>query len=87
MTNEKKDSELSATESREMFDEITALMGGIAKAFALTESDTITAVEKGEVVMSFETDTNGNRFVLAHYNGQSARIYDGAVKSETAVSH
>lgn len=83
----RKNSESAAPESREMFDQIAALMGGISKAFGLNESDAVSAVERGEIVMSFETDTNGNRFVLAHYQGRSARIYEGAVKSETPISH
>ncbi|NKB43603.1 MAG: hypothetical protein GKS03_04920 [Alphaproteobacteria bacterium] len=77
----------SETNQREMFDEIAALMGGIAKAFDLDESQTITAVEKGTIEMKFETDANGNPFVLATYGEKSARLYAGAVKQEAGAKH
>jgi hypothetical protein len=77
----------SETKQREMFEEIGALMGGIAKAFELDESQTITAVEKGTIEMSFETDANGNPFVLATYGDKSARLYAGAIKQESDAQH
>ncbi len=73
--------------NREMFEEIAALMGGIAKAFTLDEGQAIAAVESGEIQMSFETDSNGNPFVLATYGDKSARLYSGAIKQETASNH
>lgn len=72
---------------REMFDEITALMGGIAKAFELDESAAITEVEDGRIQMEFDEDANGNRFVLATYEGKSARLYAGAIKQENTKEH
>lgn len=77
----------SETGAREMFDEIAALMGGIAKAFELDESQTITAVEQGVIEMAFETDSNGNSFVLATYGEKTARLYAGAIKQETDAKH
>jgi hypothetical protein len=73
--------------AREMFDEIAALMGGIAKAFELDESQAITALEKGVIQMAFETDSNGNPFVLATYGEKKARLYAGAIKQETDAKH
>lgn len=72
---------------REMFEEITALMGGLIKAFNLSESDAIAAIEAGSIEMSFDTDNNGNRFVLACYEGKTARLYAGAIKSENTKEH
>lgn len=72
---------------REMFDEITALMGGVAKAFDLSESDAIAAIEAGSIEMKFDSDSNGNRFVLASYEGKIARLYAGAIKSEDTKGH
>lgn len=72
---------------REMFDEINALMGGVAKAFDLAENDAIAAIEAGSIEMTFDTDNNGNRFVFASYKGKTARLYAGAIKSEDAKEH
>ena len=80
-------SDESEQNRREMFDEINALMGGIAKAFELDESQTITAVEQGAIEMAFETDANGNPFVLATYGDKSVRLYAGAIKQETDPEH
>ena len=71
----------------EMFDEIAALMGGIAKAFDLDEQQTISAVEQGVITMTFDTDANGNPFVLAKYGDKAARLYAGAIKQEASLGH
>lgn len=73
--------------TREMFDEIAALMGGVAKAFELDESQTITALEQGTIEMAFEKDANGNPYVLATYGGKTARLYAGAIKQESDANH
>lgn len=75
-------SDSPSSDPREMHAEITALVGGIAKAFKLEESAAISALENGEVEMSFEIDANGNRYALATYKETSARLYPGAVKQE-----
>ena len=77
----------SETSTREMFDEIAALMGGVAKAFELDESQTITALEQGTIEMAFEKDANGNPYVLATYDGKTARLYAGAIKQESDANH
>ncbi len=64
----------------EMHSEISALIGAIAKAFAITESQAIEALERDAVAMEFQQDSNGNRYVAATYDGQTARIYQGAIK-------
>ena len=73
-------SDAPSHDPREMFEEISALMGGIAKAFGLEESETISALERGDISMAFDVDANGNRFAQATYQEQSARLYAGAVK-------
>ena len=80
-------SDSPSPDPREMFSEISALMGSIAKAFNLDESAAISALEKGDIEMSFETDNNGNRFVLARYQDQVARLYAGAIKQESEKQH
>lgn len=72
---------------KEMFDEISALIGGIAKAFDLEEKVAISAVEQGNIQMTFDIDANGNRFVLATYDDKSARLYAGAIKQEEGKEH
>jgi hypothetical protein len=64
----------------EMQPEISALIGSIAKAFAMPESEAVEAVEQGAVTMDFSQDDNGNRFIAATYDNQTARIYQGAIK-------
>ena len=80
-------SDSSIHDSREMHVEISALIGGIAKAFDLDESETISALETGKVTMTFQSDTNGNPYALATYHQKSARLYAGAVKQEPGDGH
>ena len=67
---------------KEMYGEISALMGSIGKALNLSESDTIQAVERGEMTFEMGTDDNGHNFVAVTYQGDTARIYQGAIKRE-----
>ena len=79
-----------ATDHREMYTEIAALLGAIAQAFAITEAQAIAAAESGRLTMSFERDANGNRFVAASLaepgadpaTARRARVYHGAIKRE-----
>ncbi len=80
-------SDLSSPDPREMYAEISALIGGAAKAFGLEESNVISALERGEISMSFEVDANGNRFALATYQQKAARLYAGAVKQEPSEEY
>ena len=76
-------SDSSAQDPREMYEEISALLGGMAKAFSLDDAQVISALEQGDIAMTFESDANGNRFALASYDGQTARLYPGAIKHDT----
>lgn len=71
-------------ENREMYKEIAALVASLGKAFARPESEIIAALEKNAIGLEFGRDENGNRFVLAQLEGQTARIYQGAIKQEPA---
>jgi hypothetical protein len=75
-----------APENREMYQEIAALVAALGKAFALPESDIISALEKNAIGLEFSRDENGNRFVLATLSGKTARVYQGAIKQEPGKS-
>lgn len=67
-------------EPREMYGEISALIGSLAKSFGLSDSVAAQAVESGAIALSFGRDDSGNAFVAATYEGKTARIYKGAIK-------
>ena len=69
-----------AAETREMYPEIAGLVASLAKAFATTEAKIVTGIEQGTIALAFHRDENGNRFVAASYAGQTARVYQGAIK-------
>lgn len=66
-------------ENREMFDEINALIGAVAKALDLAEMDVIQAIEGGALGMSMIADDEGRNCVEIQYEGRTARIYQGAI--------
>lgn len=69
-------------DNREMYKEIAALVAAIGKAFVRPEAEVIAALEKNAIALAFGSDENGNRFVLATFEGRTARIYQGAIKQE-----
>jgi uncharacterized FlgJ-related protein len=69
-------------DGREMYGEIAALVGALAKSFGIEESAAAAAVESGAMALTFGRDANGNRFVAATYAGRTARVYQGAIKRE-----
>ena len=69
-------------DNREMYDQVNALVGVIAKAFDLPVDVTARALEDGSLSLAFGEDEAGNRFVEASHLGQSARIYQGAIQHE-----
>jgi hypothetical protein len=71
---------MAQPETREMYGEIATLIGSLAKALGITDAEVIAGVERGEVVMQFGRDENGNRFVAATHRGQTARVYQGAIR-------
>lgn len=69
-------------EGREMYSEIAALIGAIAKAFVMKDAEAAAALESGAMTLDFAKDANGNRYVAAIFAGQTARVYQGAIKRE-----
>ena len=69
-------------ERREMYAEIAALIGALAKTFAMKDADVAAALESGAMALDFAQDSNGNRFVAATHAGTTARVYQGAIKRE-----
>jgi hypothetical protein len=67
---------------REMYDEISNLVGSIAKALEISDSEVIDAAERGELAIEFGADANGNRFVSASMGQRQAKIYQGAIKHD-----
>ena len=76
------DESARAAEQREMYAEIAALVGALAKTFAMKDAEAATAVESGAMALDFAQDANGNRFVAATYAGKTARVYQGAIKRD-----
>lgn len=66
-------------ENREMFDEINALIGSVAKAFDTSETEVITAIEQGRLGMEMLVDDDGRNFLEASLDERSVRIYQGAI--------
>ncbi len=69
-------------EQREMYTEITALVGSIAKALVLPEPEVIKAIEENKLVINFGQDDDGERYIGLDYEGKKARLYKGAIYYE-----
>ena len=79
-----RDQQPPPKDPREMYSEISALVGTLAKTFGLKDSDVAAALESGAMTLAFSQDANANRFVAATYGGKTARLYQGAVKHPDA---
>jgi hypothetical protein len=66
-------------ENREMYDEINALIGAVAKAFDTSEAEVVTAIEQGRLGMEMLADEDGRNYIAATLDERSARIYQGAI--------
>ncbi len=69
-------------EQREMYNEIATLVGSIAKALSLSETETVAGIEAGDIVISLNQDDDGEKFVRIEYEGKKARLYKGAIYYE-----
>lgn len=69
-------------ESREMYDEINALIGAVAKALDTSEMEVITAIEQGRLGMEMQSDDEGRNFVQVAFDGRNVRVYQGAIFRE-----
>ena len=63
--------------SREMFDEINALIAAVAKALDTSETDVVTAIEQGRLTMELLNDEDGSHYVRVECDGKSADIRQG----------
>lgn len=66
-------------DNREMYNEINALVGAVAKAFDTSETEVITAIEQGRLGMEMHVDEDGRNFIEASFDERSVRIYQGAI--------
>ncbi len=66
-------------QNREMFAELNALVGTIAKALELSEEETIAALEANAIAITLEEDDKGQRFVGVRHGEKVVRIYQGAL--------
>jgi hypothetical protein len=69
-------------ENREMYEEINALVGAVAKALDTSEVEVITAIEQGRLGMDMQVDDEGQHFVAVSFEGRNVRIYTGAIFRE-----
>ncbi len=69
-------------ESREMYSEINALVGTVAKAFSVGEMEVVTAIEQGRLAMEMMTDEQGQNFLSVSYEDRKAQLYPGAIFRE-----
>jgi hypothetical protein len=67
-------------EPREMYSEIAALIGSLAKSFGISDATASQAVESGDITLAFGRDDSGNAFVTATFGDKTTRIYKGAIK-------
>jgi hypothetical protein len=66
-------------DDREMHDEISALIGTVAKALDIGDVEVITALEEGRLGLEMKTDESGHNYVEATCDDKSARIYPDAI--------
>ena len=69
-------------ENREMYSEINALVGTVAKAFDTSEMEVVTAIEQGRLGMEMLVDEEGRNYIQADLDDRSVRIYPGAIFRE-----
>ena len=67
-----------ADPSREMFEEINALIGAVAKALDITEPQVVEAIESGGLTMDLRTDDDdGSHYLRVEHDGKTADIRQG----------
>lgn len=72
----------AAMENREMYSEINALVGAVAKALNTSEMEVITAIEQGRLGMEMHNDDEGRNFVQVTFDDRVVRVYQGAIFRE-----
>ncbi|CAA7619425.1 hypothetical protein [Magnetospirillum sp. SS-4] len=66
-------------DNREMFEEINALIGAVAKAFNIEALDVVADLDQGRLALEMVTDDQGRNCVEVTRDGRVARIYPGAI--------
>jgi len=66
-------------DERQMYSEINALVGAVAKALTVSEMEVITAIEQGRLGLEMLTDADGRNFIEATCDGKAVRVYHGAI--------
>jgi hypothetical protein len=66
-------------DEREMYDEINALIGAVAKALEVSEMEVVTAIEQGRLGLEMKIDAEGRNYVEATCDGKTAHVYQGAI--------
>lgn len=63
--------------SREMFEEINALIGAVAKALDISEPEVVAAIEEGRLNMELLSDQDNSNYVRVECDGKTADIRQG----------
>lgn len=67
------------TDDREMYNEISALVGSIGKALELDDKTVAQDLESGRIQLDMAEDENGNRYLAVMRDDRSARVYKDAI--------
>lgn len=67
-------------ENREMFEQINALVGAVAKALDIGPEEAVRAIEGEQIALTLEVDETGQHYVSAKYFGKTVRVYQGAIQ-------
>lgn len=70
--------------TKQMYDEIAALLGAVGKAFDLSDQQAANGLEDGSIALEMSVDDDGRRFVRAVHQDRGVRIYDGRIVYDEA---
>lgn len=68
------------SDNREMYNEINALIGSLAKAFEIEDKQVVEDLEAGRISLDMTEDENGNRYIAATRGERTAKLYQGAIQ-------
>ena len=68
------------SDQREMYEEINALLGALAKALDIPAEDVARGLEEGSIRLSMGIDERGEKFITALHNGAQVNLYNGAIQ-------
>jgi hypothetical protein len=67
-------------DQKEMYAEMNALLGAIAKALEIEAEVAARALEAGEIAIEMGEDQRGERYLDVRYGGRSVKVYQGAIR-------